>query len=163
MKLRSIVFLIAIVPLLGACEPRDRTPGTWLSGNLNAEPINDWSFSEEYPEVYLQTHPWYGIPHSVTTVMAAVDDTLYIPSIYYAEPLTFPEGKYWNRVAAANPDVEVQIGDGLFPRTLTLVTDEAEHALALSALARKYPFWQKVKDQPDKGPTFVIVRLDYRS
>ena len=160
MKYLLPVLLTLSTLLLMACEPKDRRPGTWLSGDLVEERIEDWSFSNEYQEVFVQTHPWYGVPHSVTTVLATANGTLYVPSIYYEEPKRFPEGKHWNRIVADNPNVEVKIGEKLYPRTIRLVTDDAEFENGLNALAAKYPFWQKVKDSPEEAPTFVIMQLN---
>lgn len=146
--------------LLAACEPQDRRPGTWLTGELETNTVTDWSFSNEHQEVFLQTHPWYGIPHSVTVVMAAADSHIYVPSIYMEEPKTFPDGKYWNRIVSNNPNVEIKIGDKLYPRVISLVTEDADFERGLTAFAEKYPFWKQIKDNPDKAPTFVILRLD---
>ena len=160
MKYLLPVTLILSTLLLMACEPKDRRPGTWLSGDLVEERIDDWSFTNESQEVFIQTHPWYGVPHSVTTVLATADGKLYVPSIYREEPKRFPDGKYWNRIVAQYPKVEVKIGDKLYPRSVNLVTDEAEFQNGLNALATKYPFWRKVKASPEEAPTFVIMRLD---
>lgn len=160
MALRIVLVLACV--LVAACEPQDRRPGTWVSGELVLTKVTDWSFANDYPEVFIQTHPWYQIPHSVTVVIAAADGKLYTPSVYVAEPKTFPEGKYWNRIVSRNPDVEVKIGDRLFPRTIRLVTDEQDFANGLNALAEKYPSWQKIRDSPEQAPAFVIMRLDDR-
>tara|TARA_R110002072_G_scaffold1780_10_gene14820 strand:+ start:43663 stop:44157 length:495 start_codon:yes stop_codon:yes gene_type:complete len=158
--LRSAV--IAACFVLAACEPQDRRPGNWLSGELVETKVDDWTFTENYQEVFLQTHPWYQVPHSVTVVLATAKGKLYVPSIYYAEPKQFPEGKYWNRIVAKNPNIEVKIGEKLYPRSIHRITDEKEFEQGLAALANKYPFWRKVKDIPAEAPTFVILRLDDR-
>jgi len=160
MKYLLPVLIILFTLLLMACEPKDRRPGTWLSGDLVEEKIEDWSFSDEFQEVFIQTHPWYGVPHSVTTVLATENGKLYVPSIYYEEPKLFPEGKYWNSIVAKNPNVEIKIGDKLYPRAISLIIDEAEFENGLNALAAKYPFWQKVKASPEEAPTFVIMQLN---
>ncbi len=154
--------VIALSIFLAACEPQDRRPGTWVGGELVETPINDWSFVNEHPEVYLQTHPWYGVPHSVTVVMGTNGETLFMPSIYYQEPKTFPEGKYWNKIVDTNPEVEVKIGDQLFPRRIRLISDPAEFEVALEALASKYDGWRNIKDNPDEAPTYVLFALDAR-
>lgn len=43
--------------LLASCESQDRRPGTWVGGELVETRITDWSFTNEHPEVFLQTHP----------------------------------------------------------------------------------------------------------
>jgi len=145
--------------LLTACEPKDRTPGSWLSGQLVEAQITDWSFSEEFQEIFIQTQPWYGIPFSVTVVVASSNGKIYSPSIYDA-PLEFPGSKYWNSVIEANPEVIVKIGEQLYPRRARLVTDEIEFEAAFEALANKYGFWRTAKDQPEQRPPFVLICLD---
>jgi len=145
---------------LAACEPVDRRPGTWTSGDIVKTKITDWSFSNEHMEVYLQTHPWYGIPHSVTTVLTTTNKTLYLPSIYYDNAAPFPEGKYWNRVIVENPYVLVKIGDKRYPRLAHQVVDKKEFEQAYTALASKYPFWKEQHDKVDNPLKFYIVRLD---
>jgi len=151
--------LVVVLLLLAACEPQDRRPGTWVSGEPVTGPVEDWSFSREYDEIYVETRPWYGIPHSVTTVVAAANDVLYVPSIY-DEQAEFPGNKYWNAVIEDNPDVFLKIGDKRYPRRARLVTDEAEFDQALAALADKYAFWQNVQNNPDEAPPFVLIRMD---
>lgn len=156
--MRYIVLLLATVTL-AACEPQDRRPGTWLSGELATSQVEDWSFSDEHDEIFVQTNPWYGIPHSVTTVVAAADGVLYVPSIY-SEPAEFPGTKYWNSIIEDNPDVILKIGDKRYPRKAVPVTDEAEFERGLAALAEKYEFWRNIKANPDEAPPFVLIRMD---
>ncbi|MFT4676540.1 MAG: hypothetical protein ACI831_000531 [Candidatus Azotimanducaceae bacterium] len=157
------ITIISLCLILAACEPQDRRPGNWLSGELIETKVEDWRFSDDFPEVFIQTHPWYGVPHSVTVVLATANGKLFSPSIYYAEPKRFPDGKYWNRIVAKNPNIEVKIGDKLYPRSIHLVTDENEFEQGLEALANKYPFWRTVKDTPEETPTFVIMELRDRT
>ncbi|MDA1075512.1 MAG: hypothetical protein O3A63_12245 [Proteobacteria bacterium] len=152
--------MILVLLALGACNPSDRTPGTWLSGERVDTPVIDWRFSDEQTEVFLQTSPWYGIPHSITVVMAATaDGVLYVPSIY-SEPAEFPGTKYWNRIISANPELLLKVGDKLYPRIARLVESEAEFQRGFETLAAKYPFWRSALDDESKRPPFVIIRLD---
>lgn len=162
MKLVSVVFILLSTVVLAACEPKDRRPGTWISGEVIETPVVDWEFSNEHPEIFIQTHPWYGVPHSVTVVVGTNGKQLFMPSIYYQEPKTFPEGKYWNGIVAKNPDVEVKMGDKVYPRTIRLITDESEFAVALEALASKYPTWRGIKEKPEQAPVYVLFSLDER-
>lgn len=153
------LFLIFITIMLAACEPQDRRPGTWLSGDLVTDPVNDWSFTNDHDEIFVQTHPWYGIPHSVTTVVGTTDGVLYVPSIY-SEPAEFPGSKYWNSIIEDNPDVILKIGDKRYPRKAIPVTDDAEFERGLDALAQKYEFWRNIQESPDEAPPFVLIRMD---
>ncbi len=95
----KLITIMMAVFLLAACEPQDRTPGMWLSGERVETKVTDWSFSDEFNEIFVQTNPWYGIPFSVTVVVASTGNKVYVPSIY-AEPADFPGSKYWNNVIA---------------------------------------------------------------
>ena len=154
---RIILILLCFITL-SACEPADRTPGMWLSGELITEPIDDWSFSNEHMEVFLETHPWYGVPFSVTVVTATTGDKLFVPSIY-SEPADFPGGKYWNGIIETNPEVLIKIGDKRYPRSAHLITDTAEFEIAFGALAGKYDYWRDVKNGDKTRPPFVLIEL----
>ena len=110
----------AVILLLAGCEPKDRRPGLWLSGELVEETPTDWSFIKDHPEIFVETSPWYGIPFSVTTVIGTRNGRLYVPSIY-SEEAAFPGTKYWNSVIADNPEVRLKIGDKLYEMRATPV------------------------------------------
>jgi hypothetical protein len=155
------LFLVALVALV-ACEPKDRRPGLWLSGEVVAEPITDWSFTNDVREIFVETHTWYGIPHSVTTVVVAHNGTLYVPSVYM-EGGTFPEARAWNRNVVRDPRVRLKIGERLFERKAVLVEDPAEWNAVLAAFAAKMPFWQELANKPEgERPTIVFLRMDPR-
>lgn len=155
----QVTIAILLMMFLTACEPSDRTPGLWLSGDVVTDEISDWSFSNQQQEVFLETHPWYGIPFSVTVVVATTGDKLFVPSIY-SEPDEFPGTKFWNGVIDENPEVMIKIGDKLYPRSAHLITSDAEFELAFEALADKYDFWRGIKNGTAKRPPFVLIRLD---
>ena len=139
------------------CEPKDRRPGTWLSGKEIEGPVADWSFVNDHREVYVETRPWYGIPHSVTTVIASSNGKVFVPSIYEA-PAPFPGTKYWNRIIASNPAVRVKIGDAIYPMQAYPAAEGEEFQEGLAALAAKYEFWRRVREDREQLP-FVIIRL----
>ncbi len=147
--------------LLAACEPRDRRPGTWLSGEV-VEPLpHDWSFIANHPEIFVETRPWYGIPFSVTTVIGTRNGRLYVPSIY-SEEAPFPGTKYWNSVIAENPDVRLKIGGKIYEMRATPVRDLQEYRQGALALADKYETWARWLENEDEAPYFVIIRMDPR-
>jgi hypothetical protein len=155
------VVCLTLFAAAAGCEPKDRRPGTWLSGAEATAPVADWSFSNDYQEVLIETRPWYGIPHSVTTVLATSNGKVFVPSIY-SEPVEFPEGKYWNRIVARNPLVRIKIGGTLYTMEARPAADPAEFEEGFAALAAKYDFWRKVYDDPDSDMPFVIIRMHPR-
>lgn len=148
---------------LAGCEPRDRRPGQWLRGERVTGLVADWSFSDSISEIFVETRTWYGVPHSVTVVCAALGPDLYVPSLY-PEGSGWPSGKYWTRNVARDPRVRVGIGGAIYEREAVLVEDPAEYERALAAFARKYPFWRDLAHTPrEQRPNLVLLRMQARS
>ncbi len=138
-------------------EPVDRRPGTRLAGEAAALP-SDWVFTDSVMEVHLETYPWYGIPFSVTTVLARDGDALFVPSIYEGVA-TFPGTKFWNKVVVNDPSVRLRVGDQLFDMRIAPITDAQEFDRAFAALGRKYPFWADKTPEDESARTFALLRL----
>jgi hypothetical protein len=159
MRSNRLVLVLAALLLVG-CEPQDRRPGLWLSGEVAPTP-SDWTFSNEQMEIFVETRPWYGIRHSVTTVVATSNGKLFVPSIY-SEPAEFPGDKYWNSTIASDPNVRLKIGEKIYELRAQHVEDPEEFMVGFQALADKYPFWQQVLEDEAKRPPFVVIRMDPR-
>lgn len=128
-----LIALVIILRITGL-DPHNRIPGLWLTGNVVNTPVNDWSFTDNVPQIHLQTQTWYGLPHSVTINCIAYNHQLYVASVYPGHgPRT------WNDDVMRYPHVRIQIGHQLYDRTLTPVTDPTEKAAVLQARAKKYP------------------------
>ena len=158
MRIAILATVIVAVLLLAGCEPKDRRPGTWLGGEEHAGPVTDWSFVNDVREVYLETRPWYGVPFSVTVVIASSNGKVFVPSIYEDED-EFPGSKYWNHVIADDPSVRVKVGDTLYRMNAYPAESEAEFQEGLAALADKYSFWQDVQGDNPNGIRHAIIRL----
>lgn len=128
-----LVLLLVVLSITGL-EPRDRTPGLWLKGNVVTTPVTDWSFTDNDPTVKLQTQSWYLLPHSVTINCIAYNGQLYLSSVY---PAGTPRS--WNDNVLRDPHVRIKIGNDVYDRTLFLVTDPGERAGVLEARKTKYP------------------------
>lgn len=128
-----LVIVLVVLRITGL-QPHNRTPGLWLKGNVVTAPVTDWSFTDQIPNIKLQTESWYGLPHSVTIDCVSYSGQLYVSSV-------FPAGTRhaWNENAKRDPHVRIQIGNNLYDRTLSLVTDPAEEHAVLQARSRKYP------------------------
>ena len=145
---------------LAACEPKDRRPGVWLSGEPVAETVSDWSFTDNIPEILIETRTWYGVPHSVTVTCAALGDSLYVPSIYPRD-VAYPEARFWNRNVVRDPIVRLKIGERIYERRAVLVEDPAEWSAVLAAFARKSSFWKELSEAPvSKRPQLIFLRMD---
>ena len=140
------VVLVALVTLrIVGLDPQDRRPGLWLKGEVVTQPVTDWSFTDNYQNIFVQTRSWYGLPHSVTTTITAHDGKLYLTSVYRPGG-RFPDDRLWNRNIMRDPHVRLKIGDRVFDRTVALVTDPAEKDAVLATKAKKYPR-QRVTDK----------------
>ncbi len=122
-------------------EPRDRSSGFWLTGERVTPPVTDWSFTEAIEEIFVETRTWYYIPHSVTTYCSIYNDQLYLFSSY-SQGGEFPETRYWNQNVMRDPRVRLKIGNQLFERTVSWVTDATEKEAVLQSFIEKYTAWQ---------------------
>jgi hypothetical protein len=140
-----LVLLLLVLRITGF-EPRTcsniyesracRLPGLWLKGDLVTTPVSDWSFTDKIPTIKLQTHTWYLLPHSVNIGCVYYNGHLYLSSVYMR-----PDFKYrWNENVIRDPRVRLKIGNQLYDRTLSYVTDPAEKAAVFQAKSKKY--WQ---------------------
>src|ERR1700751_6312233 len=86
LKIAGVIVICAVVLLVAlsitGLEPRQRTPGLWLKGNLVTTPITDWSFTDQVSTVEVQTRSRFLIPHSVTTYCVCYNGRLYLDSFY---------------------------------------------------------------------------------
>lgn len=127
--------LVLVVLRITGFGPRNRTPGLWIKGHLVTTPVTDWSFTDKYPTIELQTRTWYLLPHSVTIDCIAYNGQLYLVSAY---PSTAAH-HVWNDYVMRDPHVRLKIGDQLYDRTVSLVTDPTVKAGVLQARTKKYP------------------------
>jgi F420H(2)-dependent quinone reductase len=156
----GFVALAFALVLTGCIDPKDRRPGLWLSGEVETAPVTDWSFTDDQPQIFLETRTWYGLRHSVTVVCASHDGALYVPSLYYGGG-EFPDKRHWHRNVARDPRVRLQIGDRLYERRAVLVTDPAEWNAVLAAFGQKFPFWKELTEKPEsERPKLIFMRMD---
>lgn len=126
-------------------EPRERSPGLWLSGEVVTTPVRDWSFTDEFEHLFVETRTWYFIPHSVTTYCTTYNGELYLTSTY-PQAAEFPGNRSWNHNVVRDPHVRLKIGDRIYERKMFLVTDPAVKAAVLESKAKKYPDLRRAED-----------------
>jgi hypothetical protein len=132
-----LVLLLIVLSITGL-EPRERTPGLWLKGNLVTTPVTDWSFTDQVSQVEAQTRSRFLLPHSVTTYCVSLNGQLYLDS-FYPPGVEYPHGRSWNENVARDPHVRLKIGNNLYDVTLMHDTDPADKAAVLQLVAKKYP------------------------
>ena len=150
-----ILLVLALTTLrITGLNPDGRRAGLWLNGNLVATPVTDWSFTDSIQNVELETHPWYLIVHSVTIFCVTYNGHLYLSSIVAPGEPAYPHSRQWNEAVARDPHVRIKIGDKLYDRTLTYVTDPVEQAGAVQAEKKKYSTYEM-----PVGATFNVFRI----
>lgn len=133
----ALAVVLGILRITGL-NPHNRTPGLWLSGNLVTTPVTDWSFTSQYQTDKIETHPWYGIAHSVTTGFIVYQGQLYVTS-RLEKGQHFPENKGWLKAVMQDPHVRIKFGNNLYRCTLSLVTDPAEKAAIFGPRTHQNP------------------------
>jgi hypothetical protein len=124
--------LALLLALIGvACQPKDERPGLGLRGEPAEEEVSDWSFSDGIQEIFIETRPWYGIPHSTTIWCATLGGALYVGSYGDAK-------KRWERNIERNPDARLSIAGRIYDVTLMPVTDGDRIRALDAAYASKY-------------------------
>ena len=129
-----ITYAIAIL-LMASCafDPRDERPGLRLSGEVHQQPVEDWSFSEDSGEIFIETVTSYWIPHSVTAWCVTVGDELYVSADY-------SDKKTWVANVARNPNVRLKIKGKVYEQKLVPVADPTTIASIDSGFMRKYEY-----------------------
>jgi len=137
--------LVLVVLRITGLEPRNTRPGLWLTGDVVTTPVTDWSFTDKYRTLKLQTNSWYGLPHSVTVTCASYNGHLYIDSAY-GDGGDYPHGRRWNDNVARDPRVRVKVGNQLYDRRLVSVTDPAEIEAIETQKGKKYHGFRRPKN-----------------
>ncbi|MBZ5699068.1 MAG: hypothetical protein LAN18_11040 [Acidobacteriia bacterium] len=132
-----LVLALLVLRVTGL-NPKGRRPGLWLSGDVVTTPVADWSFTDKYPNIMIQTRTWYMIPHSVTINCLSANGQLYLSTAIPAG-LQYPHDRNWHANVARDPHARLKIGNQLYDRTLSVVTDPAEKAAVMQAREKKYP------------------------
>ena len=138
--------------------------GFGLSGDLVTTPVSDWRFASRAAGVKVQVTPWWRIPYTINTAIAASFDgqRIYLVSDYFApapgeEDLRgrFPEARNWNRHILRDPRIRVQIDDRIFEFLAFPLTDPEEIESARAAFMAIVP---SVREQLE-GPEAVRPRI----
>jgi len=105
--------------------------GALVSGELVSEPVADWSFAKDVPEIALQLASQ---SQSRTTWILVSDGKAYIPA-----STEYPPGKTWHRLALEDGRATLRIDGKLYPVTLAKVEDPLSVATVRDVASRKYP------------------------
>ena len=149
-EIRRSLVLLAISVLAMGCEPKDVRPGFWLGGEDVSSRVEDWQFTDQIDEVFIQTRSWYGMPHSTTIWCAHVADELYIGS--YGE-----DKKRWEINVLRDNRARVRINGKIYDVTVTKLDDATQHHVVVMAYQRKYDMAQVFGEEI---PRWSFYRVD---
>jgi len=138
-----------------ACSvaPSDERPGLGLSGEVHQQAVEDWSFTEDADEIFIETVTSYWIPHSVTAWCVTVGDGLYIAA-------DDADQKSWVANVARDPNVRLKIGDKVYEQKLVPVTDATTIASIDGGFVRKYKYEEAEADKDMTVGYWHVVERD---
>jgi hypothetical protein len=141
------------IALTVACsiDPSDERPGLGLSGEVHQQEVEDWSFTSDTDEIFIETVTAYWISHSVTAWCVTVGNELYVAADDADE-------KSWVANVARDPNVRLKIEDKVYEQKLVPVTDAATIASIDSGFARKYDYEEEADDDMIVGYWRVVER-----
>ena len=134
-------------------EPSDERPGFGLSGEVNRQPVQDWSFAIDANEIFIETATPYFIPHSVTIACVTLGNQLYVGA-------NDPDDKRWVANVARDPNVRLKIGNKIYEQKLESITDAATIAMLYDAYARKYAYEEGDADEEVSIALWHVVERD---
>jgi hypothetical protein len=151
--LAVVTALVAVVTVARFHDgPLGPFPGGELEGGeLVHEPILDWRFAADFPEIELQL---VDPPRSRTTWVLVREDQLYVPCAW---PESFL--KQWPHQALRDGRVVLRIAGKRYERQAVRVTDPEVHAELTALGARKYDYERP--DVPDPEGLWFF-RMDPR-
>jgi squalene-hopene/tetraprenyl-beta-curcumene cyclase len=109
----------------------DERPGTWLEGEPFVGSVSDWTFTAGIDEIFIETRPWYGLPHSTTIWCVELEGRLYIGSYGDVE-------KAWEKAIAHDSAARLRIDGRLHEVTLVPVDDPRLNRKVDSRYGEKY-------------------------
>ena len=142
----GVVVVAGLAYWLTQC-PCERIAGAWLPGDEVTTAVTDWSFANDAPLCYVEVEGI--IPHSITLNCMEAEQRLYVSCSQC-------DGKRWSTIAVETGRGRIQIGDSVFPVSLTRVTQASELDLAWVARANK-----TARRRGVEGPVEIPPRPDH--
>jgi hypothetical protein len=105
--------------------------GPLASGPRVGDPVADWTFAADVPEIELQLASQ---DRSRTVWVLVADGKAYVQA-----STGYPPGKGWHKLALEDGRATLRIRGERYPVTLSKVDDPALQDAVLAVLARKYP------------------------
>jgi hypothetical protein len=154
-RIVSFMARAILIALTAACsiDPSDERPGLGLSGEVHQQAVEDWSFTSDANEIFIETVTSYWIPHSVTAWCVIVGDELYVAA-------DDADKKSWVANVARDPNVRLKIEGKVYEQKLVPVTDAATIASIDSGFVRKYEYEEEDYDDDMTVGYWRVVERD---
>lgn len=135
LKILTLMGCGIAIALTAACsiEPNGERPGLGVSGEVHKQAVEDWSFTDDAYEIFLETATPYWIPHSVTIRCATVGDKFYVAA-------TNPHLRSWTANVSRDPNVRLKIKGKVYEQKLVPITDVEIIASIDAGYAKKYNY-----------------------
>ncbi len=122
----ALLMVTILVLYLNRSDPYGTIPGKRLRGEEVTEPIEDWTFANQYRRVNVEVRP--ADPYSVNAGYFVDDGTLYISSAK----------SRWAQFLVQDPNMRIRVGDKLY-RVQATRMEGAPLEQARQAYSDKYP------------------------
>ena len=103
-------------------------PGRALSGELNTNPVDDWSIANDVPLCQLEVRPQE--PHSINLNCMSAEHRLFVSC-------SACESKGWSSIALENPQGRIRVNGIVYPVTMRRLTLDSELDLSWQARSAK--------------------------
>ncbi len=154
---RIVAFMTCAIAiaLTAACsiEPSGERPGLGLPGEVHQQAVEDWSFTDDSGEIFIETVTSYWIPHSVTAWCVTVENELYVSADY-------ADKKSWVANVARDPNVRLKIKGRIYEQKLVPVADPTTIASIDSGFVRKYEYEEGEADADMTVGYWHVVERD---
>jgi hypothetical protein len=142
---------MASLTLACSIEPSDERPGFGLAGEVHQQVVEDWSFTEDAKEIFIETVTSYWIPHSVTVWCVTVGNELYVAADH-------ADKKSWVANVERDSNVRLKIKDRVYEQRLVPVADPTTIASIDSGFVRKYEYEEGADEEMTVGYWQVVER-----
>jgi len=141
----ALLMVTLLVLYLNRSDPFGTIPGKRLRGEEVTEPIDDWSFAQQYRRVNVEVRP--SDPYSVNAGYFVHERVLYVSS----------SKSRWAQFMLQDPNVRVRVGDKLYRVRATRVEDSEYLEQVRKAYSDKNP-----RRTPEQIAERWFFRIDSR-
>ncbi len=141
----ALLMVTLLVLYLNRSDPFGTIPGKRLRGEEVTEPIDDWSFAQQYRRVNVEVRP--SDPYSVNAGYFVHERVLYVSS----------SKSRWAQFMLQDPNVRVRVGDKLYRVRATRVEDPEYLEQVRKAYSDKNP-----RRTPEQIAERWFFRIDSR-